>query len=489
MIKLKLLWNETAPKEIEVKEDIEWRFVKVNIEIAFGLPLTANDQTYCLQNDRNTEIKHDQDWSYCLQEILKQPRNISEQPNFTLLIVTKSSMLPNRKKQKQTSFDSGSSPEEPEPVNSGDILQSSANPNTPFQQSSNLFEQESLENLSGDESTIPWDLDQSISGQSVNKSVLEQPRQTEDRSQPQLQEQPTNLLQTTQNPPQTSSPIKSRFQIATDSPAKEFVPGHPITKTLDEFFEEIRQLNPDRQSRQLIDQVEPKARELYYCLYNRQSTSDPMLQICLKVARAVETSDPKVKKTPKIHQIFTVLVTLMKPETFGVLVQIATGEGKSLIGRMAAACISLFKNQPVDFVTSANNLVLREIEEAEPFYKAIKVSVGSCIGFHEKYKSKEDMDQNNDYVQKNILCGTVHEFSVNSLRDLLQNQRYTPPEDQQSLQRFKNKYYSDCRPDAFLILDEVDNMFIDEQNNSTRHQEPAPDGSGRQRNHRLARKP
>ena len=77
---------------------------------------------------------------------------------------------------------------------------------------------------------------------------------------------------------------------------------------------------------------------------------------------------------PRFTQIITILI-MMKWSNSGLLMQVATGEGKSLIVAMLAI-LKWLQGHTVDIVTSAEHLAERDAKEMESFYALFGLTVG-----------------------------------------------------------------------------------------------------------------
>ena len=136
-------------------------------------------------------------------------------------------------------------------------------------------------------------------------------------------------------------------------------------------------------------------------------------------------------------------------DTKGRIAQVATGEGKSIIIAMLAACLGL-TGYFVDVITSSSYLSQRDAEKFSPFYELIGLSVGSF----------NDNDYNPDF-NKHILYSTNTGFEFQILREGISGKQKlkTVPFGQ------KKKVY---RKRMSAIVDEADNLFIDTSQNSAR---------------------
>ena len=78
--------------------------------------------------------------------------------------------------------------------------------------------------------------------------------------------------------------------------------------------------------------------------------------------------------SPRFTQIITVLI-MINWSNSGLLMQVATGEGKSLIIAMLAT-LKWLQGHTVDIVTSADHLAERDAKEMESFYALFGLTVG-----------------------------------------------------------------------------------------------------------------
>ena len=120
----------------------------------------------------------------------------------------------------------------------------------------------------------------------------------------------------------------------------------------------------------------------------------------------------------------------------GTLLDLATGEGKSLV-IAAMATIKALKGIKVDIACSSSILATRDESEWKPFYEyfGLKSSVStSCLS---RTKVKE-------VYESDVVYGTVHSFSADVLK-----------------QEFEGNTTRNKRGFECLIIDEVDNLTID----------------------------
>ena len=141
------------------------------------------------------------------------------------------------------------------------------------------------------------------------------------------------------------------------------------------------------------------------------------------------------KFTPRDTQWTSILLFLLA-ENKGLLEQVSTGEGKSLITTIMATIKALYGNK-VDIITSSYVLAERDAAENRDIYELFEVSAGhNC--------SNETGERNTSYKDKQVVYGEIGMFQ----RDLLLDSIYD------TSIRGGRKF--DC-----IIVDEVDSMVLD----------------------------
>lgn len=134
----------------------------------------------------------------------------------------------------------------------------------------------------------------------------------------------------------------------------------------------------------------------------------------------------------------------------GVIAQVKTGEGKSLIVALLAAALSA-QGKYVDIVTSDLDLAARDHLSNLLFFQ-----LAGLTSFHIDKKNKKDKK----VYTASIIYGTAHEFEATILTDKLYGQRT----------RFIGDHE---RPMDIVIVDEVDNLFYEGALYSTRITTPS----------------
>ena len=123
----------------------------------------------------------------------------------------------------------------------------------------------------------------------------------------------------------------------------------------------------------------------------------------------------------------------------GIIEEIQTGEGKSSIISCLAAYFALNKHR-VDIITSSNLLAERDANKFKKFFDLFKLKVGFC-----KANNKDkDKDSRSQPYRGDIVYGTFLSFEGDLLEEISSNQNI----------RGKREY-------DIIIIDEVDNAFID----------------------------
>src|SRR3990167_8591674 len=148
-------------------------------------------------------------------------------------------------------------------------------------------------------------------------------------------------------------------------------------------------------------------------------------------------------------QILALLALLRIPDKAkGRIAQIKTGEGKSTIVAMLAVYSALL-NQCVDVVTPSHYLAMRDQKKYSPLFTALGMT-SSHICYDQPEKQ---------HFNAQILYGTNYDFEFSMLRESIWDagQRYT------TINGILQKRLTDV-----VIVDEVDNLFLDTALNSAR---------------------
>lgn len=144
---------------------------------------------------------------------------------------------------------------------------------------------------------------------------------------------------------------------------------------------------------------------------------------------------------PKDTQIIAVSIMTMS-KNCGILTQVNTGEGKSLIVSMMAL-IRRLQGYYVDVVSSSSVLAERDADSFEGLYKFFDFSVISCK--NKLDHRKEKIERYNKIFDHDIIYGDVFEFQCSLMEKFW----------------FKESIENFNIEKRFIIVDEVDCMMID----------------------------
>lgn len=120
------------------------------------------------------------------------------------------------------------------------------------------------------------------------------------------------------------------------------------------------------------------------------------------------------------------------------IIEVATGEGKTLIATLPVCLFSLF-NKSVHVVTVNDYLAKRDAKWMEPIYNFLNISVGILI-------SGMSVIEKKDAYKASVVYGTCNEFGFDYLRDNIVLNK-------------EDKVQTDL---YYVIIDEIDSILIDE---------------------------
>ncbi len=141
----------------------------------------------------------------------------------------------------------------------------------------------------------------------------------------------------------------------------------------------------------------------------------------------------------------------------GQLVEMATGEGKTLAAALAAAVAAL-AGVPVHVLTVNDYLVARDAEQLGPLYASLGLSVGAVLGGVLSHSSET---QRRSAYAANICYATAREVAFDYLRDQLAGQSLDGqalPRPQHETQALPPRLRGLC----MAVVDEADSLLIDE---------------------------
>ena len=172
----------------------------------------------------------------------------------------------------------------------------------------------------------------------------------------------------------------------------------------------------------------------------KQPTTHQLLAIVNRAATLHNGFPPR-----SVQQI--ALLSLLHPTTGkGRLVQINTGEGKSLTTAMFAAVLAL-QGKKVDVVTSSVELSRKEVEKQRAFLAMLGLTVAE----------NSESDVVPSPYKADVVYGTASDFEAGILRS-----------------EFLGMPLRGERGFQVVVVDEVDAMLVDERSSSTRLSNPTP---------------
>ena len=216
--------------------------------------------------------------------------------------------------------------------------------------------------------------------------------------------------------------------------------GNEISKQTKEILKEVGQLSERDSSYRLRQKLKACSNEL-----QRQKSLTEKLQWLgsNRVKFVLHLSTAWMLVENKQHPYATQLVSLLlflHTNGQGLLQQVKTGEGKTLIVGFLAAAKALL-GYKVDVVSSNRDLAEEGVEKCKKFFEALRLQAAvNCT---------DDDATNQQAYHSEIVYGDVGSFQ----RDVL-----TYETDEGS--RYFKERYSDMTK-ACLIVDEVDSMFLD----------------------------
>ena len=168
-----------------------------------------------------------------------------------------------------------------------------------------------------------------------------------------------------------------------------------------------------------------------------------LISIMMKASKLVFNYEPR-----KI-QIISVLFFLFKEKTKGLIEQIFTGEGKSMIISFLAV-IKALEGKKIDILTSSSVLAERDSKEMEKFYRLFGLSVSFCTKF-DPNSAQNKTNLENECYSADIVYGDTLCFEGDILRTNFME-----------MVGRGNKRPFDC-----IIIDEIDNICVDNIKNIT----------------------
>ena len=238
-------------------------------------------------------------------------------------------------------------------------------------------------------------------------------------------------------------------------------------KLLVDIFDEIR--GRDLVEEDLLSQVESIAIKAFDSLQTFDIREDHNQQLELEMSKTVSTirrlADPnttvsdediaeamvnfmcacqKVKHWyhRRTQMVSLLLLLLSSRQQSNLLLEMMTGEGKSLVVTFFAIVLAL-QGKHVDIVTSSPILAVRDVEDYGAIFDIYNVSVTHNTDFNTENSNLSD-EKRKCYAQ-NVVYGTVSSFAGDILR-----------------QEFEQERTRESRRFDAIVVDEVDMLMLDE---------------------------
>ena len=209
------------------------------------------------------------------------------------------------------------------------------------------------------------------------------------------------------------------------SQVKEETKGSISTHTLiDDAKISLKELADQLSRSELRESIVTALKAFYYCVFE------------------------SLEYYPSLTQLVSVCILLLSHQSkVNRLLEVMTGEGKSLIITMFAAALAL-QGKKVDVVTSSALLAQRDAKDWRPFFEKLGLKVTHNTDTEESLKLQEseaDTMRIKCYEKHEIVYGTVSSFSADVLRHT-----------------FEMKDVKGSRLQEIAIIDEVDMLMLDE---------------------------
>ena len=178
-------------------------------------------------------------------------------------------------------------------------------------------------------------------------------------------------------------------------------------------------------------------------IQNKEEDNNPFYIKIISIL--IKVSDLKFQLKPRNTQIISLLLFILKEKNEGIIEQIFTGEGKSLIITFLAT-IKAFQGKKVDILTSSPVLAERDAKKMKDFYEIFGLTADYCGG-----ENNNQMNGTYPYYKADICYGDELSFEGDILRSEFLG-----------LSGRGEKRGFDC-----IIIDEIDNICLDNIKNMT----------------------
>ena len=223
---------------------------------------------------------------------------------------------------------------------------------------------------------------------------------------------------------------------------EDLIPNH------NELIQEKHLSNYTNNDKEIIQRVN-NIKNLYKLYINKDITKESISDNLKQkeddlIAIAISTLKSANGIILRDSQIFSLIVLLNKKKEKGKIIQVFSGEGKTII-TFCLAIVLVLKGHKVDIICYDEEYAKRDSKEAERILEKLNISVGNNI------------KTENDCYKKDVLYGNITKFQGGIMRD--------------------GYYLNGERQDRkfdIVIVDEIDCMLLDDYNQSTGLISPRP---------------
>lgn len=236
------------------------------------------------------------------------------------------------------------------------------------------------------------------------------------------------------------------------------------TRNIEEIINDFKKLNPEI-SPTFFDSLQSQYLQVLKYEEEIKSISDFQLQkTCSSIRERCENKKLKLQDKlyllaaaslkiqkefgiyPHSTQILTVLALTspLSAGSKGCIAQVKTGEGKSIINTILALYFAM-EGKCVDIITSAQSLATRDQEKFKKFFKMFGIKTSHIC----------DQELTKNHFSGQIIYGINTDFEFSLLREQTGSQKVRA--------HFLNTQAT--RPCEVVLVDEVDNLFVDKSSN------------------------
>ncbi len=210
--------------------------------------------------------------------------------------------------------------------------------------------------------------------------------------------------------------------------------GTSNDRELKKYFKRVKKINALEDKYKVLTDDELKASflELKQTIQNEEKTLDDVLNDSFAITREASSRILNMR-----HFDVQLIGGMVLHE--GRIAEMKTGEGKTLVATLAII-LNAMTGKGVHLVTVNDYLASRDASEMGALYNFLGLSVGTIL------EDSHDMEAKKEAYNCDITYGTNNEFGFDYLRD---NMSYSADQMAQ-------------RNHAFVIVDEVDSILIDE---------------------------